>query len=91
VPGAATRSGQLLDLAAQRMLLSMRALAASQPGGTAAAVSPAATARLLISATTGSPRDQWRLTLPNGGITVFEATPEDVAAVLVPNQVVAVE
>ena len=91
VPGAATPSGELLDLAAQRMLLSMRTLAALHPGGTVAAVSHAATVRLLISATTGWPRDQWRLALPNGGITVFEATPDEAVAVLVPDQAVAVE
>lgn len=87
-PGATIPGGEQLDLAAERMLLSMRLLAALHPGQTVAAVSHAATVRLLITATTGSPRPHWRRSLPNGGITVFDATPTQCLAVDVPTQVV---
>lgn len=90
-PGAATPEGESLDVAAERMLLSMRMLALLHPGGTVAAVSHAATVRLLITAVTGSPREQWRRALPNGGVTVFDATPSGAVAVDVPTQVVPVE
>lgn len=69
----------------------MRMLAALHPGEAVAAVSHAATVRLLISATTGSPRAQWRRSLPNGGITVFRATTTDCLAVDVPTELVPVE
>jgi broad specificity phosphatase PhoE len=90
-PGAVIPGGESLDLAAQRMVLSMRMLALLHPGGTIAAVSHAATVRLLITATTGSPREQWRRALPNGAVTVFESTGTDTVAVDVPSQVVPVE
>lgn len=90
-PGAAIPGGESLDVAAQRMLLTMRMLALLHPGGTVAAVSHAATVRLLITATTGSPRAQWRRALPNGAVTVFESTGQDTVAVDVPSQVVPVE
>jgi broad specificity phosphatase PhoE len=90
-PGARTPNGEWLDLAAERMVLSLRMLALLHPGGTVAAVSHAATVRLLISAVTGSPRAQWRRALPNGGITVFDATPDDAVAVEIPTEVVPVE
>jgi broad specificity phosphatase PhoE len=90
-PGAVIPGGEALDLAAQRMLLAMRSMALLHPGGTIAAVSHAATVRLLITATTGSPRSQWRRALPNGAVTVFESTGSDTVAVDVPSQVVPVE
>ncbi|MFN8079190.1 MAG: histidine phosphatase family protein [Kineosporiaceae bacterium] len=90
-PGATIPCGENLDVAAERMLLSMRMLAALHPGEAVAAVSHAATVRLLISATTGSPRAQWRRSLPNGGITVFRATTTDCLAVDVPTELVPVE
>jgi broad specificity phosphatase PhoE len=90
-PGARTPNGEALDLAAERMVLSMRMIAILHPGGTVAAVSHAATVRLLISAVTGAPRAQWRRALPNGGITVFDATPDDALAVDIPDEVVPVE
>ena len=63
-PGARTPGGEWLDLAAERMVLSMRMLALLHPGGTVAAVSHAATVRLLISATTGSPEGRARGATP---------------------------
>jgi len=90
-PGAATPQGESLDLAAQRMLLSLRLLASLHPGGSVAAVSHAATVRLTICHAVGGPRPQWRRVLPNGGLTVFDATPKGVTAVEVPGEVAAVE
>lgn len=90
-PGAVIPGGESLDLAAQRMVLAVRSLALLHPGGTIAAVSHAATVRLLITAVTGSPRAQWRRALPNGAVTVFESTGSDTVAVDVPTTVVPVE
>ncbi|MBL8932750.1 MAG: histidine phosphatase family protein [Kineosporiaceae bacterium] len=89
--GAVIPGGESLDLAAQRMLLTMRTLALLHPGGKVAAVSHAATVRLLITATTGSARSRWRRALPNGAVTVFESTGTDTVAIRVPSQVVPVE
>jgi alpha-ribazole phosphatase/probable phosphoglycerate mutase len=91
VPGTTIPGGENLDLAAERMVLSMRLMASLHPGETIAAVSHAATVRLLISATTGAPRADWRRSLPNGGIAVFSATSTDCIAVDVPTEVVPVE
>ncbi|MDQ1294705.1 MAG: hypothetical protein QG608_2590 [Actinomycetota bacterium] len=90
-PGAATPGGESLDLAARRMLLSLRLMAALHPGGSVAAVSHAATVRLTICHALNSPRPLWRRVLPNGGLTVFEATTQNVTAVEVPTEVAAVE
>ena len=90
-PGATIPGGENLELAAERMLLSMRLLALLHPGGTVAAVSHAATVRLLISAVTGGVRADWRRALPNGAVTVFDATGTDVQPVDVPTQVLAGE
>ena len=55
--GAACPGGEALEVAAQRMKLSLRMLAALHPGGTIAAVSHAATVRLAIVAAGAVPRE----------------------------------
>ena len=77
--GAACPGGEALDLAATRVELSLRTVAALHPGGTVAAVSHAAIVRLAIVAAGGVARADWRVALPNGSVTVFHVTPESVA------------
>ena len=56
--GATCPGGEALDVAAQRMKLSLRMLAALHPGGTVAAVSHAAMVRLAIVAAGAVPRER---------------------------------
>ena len=82
--GAICPGGEALDVAAQRMKLSLRMLAALHPGGTVAAVSHAAMVRLAIVAAGAVPRDEWRVALPNGSVTVFDVTGAELRVQLVP-------
>jgi len=77
--GAFCPDGESLDLAATRVELSLRTLAALHPGGTIAAVSHAAIVRLAIVAAGGVARADWRVALPNGSVTVFSVTPDSLA------------
>jgi broad specificity phosphatase PhoE len=70
--------GERLDDAAARVMLSLRLIAALHPGRSVAAVSHAAMVRLAIAATTGGPRENWRASLPNGSITVFDVVDDEV-------------
>lgn len=79
--------GENLDRAAQRVILSLRTLALLHPGETVAAVSHAAIVRLAITLVAGLPRNEWRRALPNGSVTVFEATGDDVRLVSIPSAV----
>jgi broad specificity phosphatase PhoE len=54
------------------MLLSLRMIALLHPGAHVAAVSHAAMVRLAITEVSGVPRRDWRVSLPNGSVTVFE-------------------
>jgi broad specificity phosphatase PhoE len=80
--GAACPGGESLDVATQRMKLSLRMLAALHPAGTVAAVSHAAMVRLAIVAAGAVPRDEWRVALPNGSVTVFDVTGDDLAPLI---------
>jgi broad specificity phosphatase PhoE len=77
-PGSYCPGGEDLDLAAARVTLSLRTLAALHPGQTIAAVSHAAIVRLAIADAGAVDRPNWRLALPNGSVTVFDVTPEQV-------------
>jgi broad specificity phosphatase PhoE len=83
-PAAACPGGESLDLAGQRTLASLRMIAMLHPGGTVAAVSHAVIVRLAIAGITGERGVGWRRNLPNGSVTVFEATPHDVRIVRIP-------
>lgn len=83
-PGAACPGGESLDLAGQRTLASLKMIAMLHPGGTIGAVSHAVIVRLAIALITDAPRPEWRRNLPNGSVTVFEATPDDVTVVSIP-------
>ena len=74
-PGAVCPAGESLDLAAARTELSLRSLAALHPGGTVAAVTHAAVVRLALVMAGAADRSTWRLALPNGSVTVLDATP----------------
>lgn len=74
--GATCPDGESVDLAAVRVGLSLRTLAALHPGGTVAAVSHAAIVRLAIVEAGGVARADWRVALPNGSVTVFDVTPD---------------
>lgn len=76
-PGAACPGGESLDLAMARTELSLRVLAALHPGGTVAAVTHAAVVRLALVAAGAADRASWRLALPNGSVTVLDATPAE--------------
>ena len=73
--GATCPDGESLELAAARTELSLRAVAALHPGGTVAAVTHAAVVRLALVAAGAADRSTWRLSLPNGSVTVLDATP----------------
>ena len=77
--GASCPNGERLDDAALRMLLSLRLIAALHPGRSVGAVSHAATVRLAISGVTGGPRADWRASLPNGSVTVFDVIDDRVS------------
>jgi broad specificity phosphatase PhoE len=84
-PGAQCPGGESLATAARRIELSLRTIAALHPGGVAAAVSHAAMVRLaVVTAGAVAPAD-WRVALPNGSVTVFEATPDAVRVALLPS------
>ena len=74
--GSFCPGGESVDLAATRVALSLRTLAALHPGGTVAAVSHAAIVRLAIVEAGGVARADWRVALPNGSVTVFDVTPD---------------
>ena len=81
-------NGESLELARRRVLASLQMLAMLHPGGTVAAVSHAVIVRLAIAALTDAPRSGWRRNLPNGSITVFEATPDALTVVSIPETIV---
>jgi len=77
--GTACPGGEPLDLAEERMLLSLRTLAVLHPGETVAAVSHAAMVRLAIIGVGAKPRAEWRYALPNGSVTTFDVTDGEIA------------
>jgi broad specificity phosphatase PhoE len=85
--GATCPNGESLALAQKRVLASLQMLAMLHPGGTVAAVSHAVIVRLAIAALTDAPRSEWRRNLPNGSVTVFDATPDSVTVVSIPEKV----
>jgi broad specificity phosphatase PhoE len=82
--GAVCPGGESLDLAGLRTLASLKMIAMLHPGGTIGAVSHAVIVRLAIALITDAPRPAWRRNLPNGSVTVFEATPDEVRVVSIP-------
>ena len=86
-PDAACPRGETLANATRRVTLALRSIAALHPGGNVAAVSHAAMVRLAIVAAGAAPREQWRTTLPNGSITVFDVVGDEIEVVRVPNPV----
>jgi broad specificity phosphatase PhoE len=83
-PDACCPNGEWLDVASRRVTLALQSLAALHPGGNVAAVSHAAMVRLAIVAAGAAAPDQWRTTLPNGSITVFDVLGDDIEVVRVP-------
>lgn len=81
--------GEALRTASERMLLSLRMIALLHSGEHVAAVSHAAMVRLAITDISGAPRRDWRVSLPNGSVTVIEADADQglrVAEVPVPSR-----
>jgi broad specificity phosphatase PhoE len=83
-PGAACPGGESLDVAAERVLLSLRMLALLHPGQTVAAVSHAVNVRLALAAVTDRPRHLWRRDLPNGSVTAFDVVGDRIELVAAP-------
>jgi broad specificity phosphatase PhoE len=83
-PGTVCPGGESLELAQQRTIASLKMIAMLHPGGTVAAVSHAVIVRLAIAALTDTPRPEWRRNLPNGSVTEFEATPDEVRVLSIP-------
>jgi broad specificity phosphatase PhoE len=71
-PGATCPGGENLDDAAARVVDAIREIGARHPGQQVGAVSHAAMVRLALAMVSGTPRSEWRRSLPNGSITVFE-------------------
>jgi len=86
-PDAACPGGEGLAIAARRVTLALQSLAALHPGGDVAAVSHAAMVRLAIVAAGAAEPAQWRTTLPNGSITVFDVVGDEIEVVRVPEPV----
>ncbi len=84
LPNTVCPDGESLEAASDRVLLSLRMIALLHPGQEVAAVSHAVMVRLAIAAVTDGPREEWRRNLPNGSITVFDATGDNVSLVSVP-------
>jgi broad specificity phosphatase PhoE len=82
--GATCPDGESLDVAAERVLLSLRMVHLLHPGKTVAAVSHAVNVRLALSAITDHPRHLWRRDLPNGSVTAFDVTGDQIVLVSTP-------
>jgi broad specificity phosphatase PhoE len=70
--GATCPDGEALDDAADRMVTALCNIGSRHPGEDIVAVSHAAMVRLALVRATGGPRSEWRRSLSNGSITVFE-------------------